>query len=168
MQLANPRSPGCRTVFTSSGNLCAPVLAACHCRAWVLCFCFFFFPLFSSLFHKDTYSPLTVPWGFTQKAHPQHGKRKARAPGRGSSHKMWCVALCVPFVIPLHNELPWPPTSPGLPASSPLPLHVAAGRDGDAPRQAAESTAFVLRKGEIWAGWRLPCSCTAKSTLHPR
>lgn len=115
-----------------------------------MCFCFFFFPLFSSLFHKDTYSPLTVPWGFTQKAHPQHGKRKARAPGRGSSHKMWCVALCVPFVIPLHNELPWPPTSPGLPAFiPPAPLCGSRQRWRCSSTRSREHSLCAQKRGNL-------------------
>lgn len=128
------------------------------------------FASFSSLYFPASFTktpilPSPCPGDLHRKLTLNMAKERPGRPGRGSSHKMWCVALCVPFVIPLHNELRWPPTSPGLPASSLLPLDVAAGRDGDAPRQAVESTAFVLRKGKIWAGWRLPCSCSSKKYL---
>lgn len=80
-------------------------------------FCAFasFFPLyFPASFTKTPILPPPCPGDLHRKLTLNMAKERPGRPGRGSSHKMWCVALCVPFVIPLHNELPRPPTSPGL------------------------------------------------------
>lgn len=123
-----------------------------------------FFPLFfPASFTKTPFLP-RAPGDLHRKLTLNMAKERPGRPGRGSSHKMRCVALCVPFVIPLHNELPRPPTSPGVPPGAPSAVlpDAAAGRAGDAACRVAESTAFVLRKGEIWAGWRSPCSLNSK------
>lgn len=108
---ADPDPP----VTECSGNLCAPVLAARRRQACVLCFCtfasFFFLFFFSSLFHKDTYSP-SPPQGFTLDTAKERPGKAGRL-GRGSSHKMRCVALCVPFVIPCTMNCPGHPPAPG-------------------------------------------------------
>lgn len=94
-------------------------LCSCPCsppppglRSVLLHFCFLFFPFFfSSLFHKDTYSP-SPPQGFTLDTAKERPGKAGRL-GRGSSHKMRCVALCVPFVIPCTMNCPGHPPAPG-------------------------------------------------------
>lgn len=77
------------------------------------------FASFSSLYFPASFTktpilPSPCPGDLHRKLTLNMAKERPGRPGRGSSHKMWCVALCVPFVIPLHNELPRPPTSLGL------------------------------------------------------
>lgn len=148
-------SPGPVPVGISSHALRIFVLPVGFCAFSLF---FFFHP--SSLSNKDTYSPL-APRGFTQKAHPPHGERKA---GRGSSPRVRCVALCLPFVTPPHNARPRPPTRPQAPKVPPRRgrhPHPALGTGlWDAPlHHPGHSPVLCAGERGIWQG--KPCRVPA-------
>lgn len=112
------------------------------------------FASFSSLyfpvsFTKTPILPSPCPGDLHRKLTLNMAKERLGRPGRGSSHKMWCVALCVPFVIPLHNELPWPPTSPGLP-QVPHPSYLSIGqRWGCSSTSGREHSLCAQKRGDL-------------------
>lgn len=119
-----------------------------------------FFPFFF-LLASFTKTPILPP---RPRDLPSTRQKKGRAAReRKLTQNVVCGSLC-PLCNSLHNELPWPPTSPRVHPGAPSAVlpDGAAGRVGDAPCRVAESTLFVLGRGAVRAGWRSPCSCSSK------
>lgn len=136
-------------------------------------FCAFasFFPLyFPASFTKTPILPPPCPGDLHRKLTLNMAKERPGRPGRGSSHKMWCVALCVLFVIPLHNELPRPPTSPGL-SQVPHPSCPAMWQWAEMrmllDRQ-PRAQPLCSEKEKFGQDGDRHVPAAAKSTLHPR
>lgn len=133
------------------------------------------FASFSSLYFPASFTttpilPSPCPGDLRRKLTLNMAKERPGRAGRGSSHKMWCVGLCVPFVIPLHNELPWPPTSPGLPQvphCSCLSMWQRAEMGMLLDKQ-PRAQPLCSEKGKFGRDGDRHVPAAAKSTLHPR
>jgi len=84
---------------------------------------FFFFFLSFFLFQPFTKTPILPPrpGDLHRKLTLNTAKERRGRLGRGSSHKMRCVALCVPFVIPCTMNCPGHPPALGYPQVPHLP-----------------------------------------------
>lgn len=146
---ADPDPP----VTECSGNLCAPVLAARRRQACVLCFCTFasFFSLFFFL-ASFTKTPILPP---RPRDLPSTRQKKGRAAWeRKLTQNAVCGSLC-PLCNSLHNELPWPPTSPWVHPGAPS----AVLPDGAVGRVGGQWGEL----GMLLAGWpRAQSLCSGK------